>query len=157
MHQPGYIYQSPESIVKHWMNNKIRQMNFSWYCISFMIETKMAAILLEVILEYYYNRNAMLLHSRCRDIDKTGLLLRSVLEQCNSVSTWWRHQMETFFALLAICAWNSLVIGDFPAQRLVTRSFDVLFDLCPNERFRKQSRGWWFQTPWRPLGRHCND
>ena len=39
--------------------------------------------------------------------------------------TWWRHQMETFSALLAICAGNSPVHGEFPAQRPVTRSFDV--------------------------------
>ena len=41
----------------------------------------------------------------------------------------WRHQMETFSALLAICARNSPVTGEFPAQRPVTRSFDVFFDL----------------------------
>ena len=27
-------------------------------------------------------------------------------------NTWWHHQMETFFALLAICAGNSPVTGD---------------------------------------------
>ena len=37
--------------------------------------------------------------------------------------------METFSALLAICAKNSLVTDKFPAQRPVTRSFDVFFDL----------------------------
>ena len=37
--------------------------------------------------------------------------------------------METFSALLAICAGNSAVTGEFPAQRPVTRSFDVYFDL----------------------------
>ena len=31
--------------------------------------------------------------------------------------TWWRHQMETFSALLAICAGNSPVPGEFPAQK----------------------------------------
>ena len=46
--------------------------------------------------------------------------------------TWWRHQMETFSASLAICAGNSPVTGEFPAQRLVTRCFDVSFDLHPN-------------------------
>ena len=35
--------------------------------------------------------------------------------------------METFSALLAICAGNSPVPGEFPAQRPVTRSFDVFF------------------------------
>ena len=34
-------------------------------------------------------------------------------------------QMETFSASLAICAGNSPVTGEFPAQRPVTRSFDV--------------------------------
>ena len=39
--------------------------------------------------------------------------------------SWWRHQMETFSALLAICAENSPVPGEFPTQRPVTRSFDI--------------------------------
>ena len=38
---------------------------------------------------------------------------------------WWRHQMETFSALLATCAGNSPITTHFPAQRRVTRSFDV--------------------------------
>ena len=33
--------------------------------------------------------------------------------------------MKTFSALLAICAGNSPVTGEFPAQRPVTRSFDI--------------------------------
>ena len=37
--------------------------------------------------------------------------------------------METFSALLAICAGNSPVPGELPAQRPVMRSFDVPFDL----------------------------
>ena len=72
-------------------------------------------------------------------------------------NTWWRHQMETFSALLAICAGNSPVTGEFPTQRPVTRSFDVYFDLHPNERLSKQSRGWWFETLSSPLWRHRND
>ena len=35
--------------------------------------------------------------------------------------------METFSAFLAICAGNSPVPGEFPAQRPVTRSFDFFF------------------------------
>ena len=68
--------------------------------------------------------------------------------------TWWRHQMETFSALLAFCAGNSSVTGEFPAQRPVTRRFDVFFDLCLNKRLSKQSRRWWFETPSRTLWRH---
>ena len=69
---------------------------------------------------------------------------------------WWRHQMETFSLLLAICAGNSPVPCEFPAQRPVTRSFDVFFDLRLNKRLRNQSWGWWFETLSRPLWRHCN-
>ena len=61
--------------------------------------------------------------------------------------TWWRHQMETFSALLAICAGNSPVTGEFPTQRPVTRSFDIFFDLRLNKRLSKHSRGLWLETP----------
>ena len=71
-------------------------------------------------------------------------------------SSWWRHQMETFSALLAICVGNSPVTGEFPTQRPVTRRFDLFFDLGLNERLSKQSQGWWFETPPRPLWRHSN-
>ena len=63
--------------------------------------------------------------------------------------SWWRHQMETFSALLTIYAGNSPVP--------VTRSFDVFFDLRLNKRLCKQSRRWWFETPSSLLWRHCND
>ena len=43
-------------------------------------------------------------------------------------------------ALLALYAGNSPVPGEFPAQRLVTRSFDVFFDLHLNKWLNKQSR-----------------
>ena len=74
----------------------------------------------------------------------------------NEEVLWWRHQMETFSALLAICAGNSPVIGEFHAQRPETRSFDVFFDLRRNKRLYKQSWGWLLETLWRPLWRHCN-
>ena len=69
---------------------------------------------------------------------------------------WWRHQMETFSASLAICVGNSPVTGEFPKQGPVTRSFDVFFDLRLNKRLSKQSWGWWFETPPRLLWRHSN-
>ena len=75
----------------------------------------------------------------------------------NASSTWRRHQMETFSVLLALCAGNSPVTGDFPSQRPVTQSFDVFFDLRLNKRLNKHSRCWWFETPSRPLWHHCND
>ena len=73
-----------------------------------------------------------------------------------TLSTWWRHQTETFSALLSLCAGNSPVTGEFPIQRPVTRSFDVFFDLRLNKRLSNQSWGWWFETPSHPVWRHCN-
>ena len=64
--------------------------------------------------------------------------------------------METFSALLALCAMNSPVTCEFPSQRPVTRSFDVFFDLCLNKRLSKQLRRRWFETPSRSLWCHCN-
>ena len=64
--------------------------------------------------------------------------------------------LETFSVLLALCAGNSPVTGEFPSQRPVTRSFDVFFDLRPNEWLNKQSWGWWFETPSGSLWHHCN-
>ena len=66
------------------------------------------------------------------------------METCGS---WWRHQMETFSALLALCTGNSPVPGEFLSQRPVTRSLNVFFDLRLNKRLSKQSWGWWFETP----------
>ena len=46
--------------------------------------------------------------------------------------------METFSALLVICAGNSPVTGEFPVQRPVTRSIDVFFDLRLNKRLNAE-------------------
>ena len=71
--------------------------------------------------------------------------------------SWWRHQMETFSALLSICVGNLPVPGKFPAQSPVTRNFDVFFDQRLNKLLSKQSWGWWFEIESRPLWRHRNE
>ena len=71
-------------------------------------------------------------------VDKCGMQVRY---------PWWRHQMETLSALLTICVGNALVTGVFPAQRPVTRSLDVFFDLLLYKRLSKQWWGWWFEAP----------
>ena len=73
----------------------------------------------------------------------TFLLTEDVIQWFRLISryflnSWWRHQMETFSALPAISAGNSSVPGEFPAQRPVTRSYDVFFDLRLNKRLRRQ-------------------
>ena len=74
----------------------------------------------------------------------------------NIRSAWWCHQMETFSALLALCAGNSPVTGEFPSPRPVTRSFNVICDLHLDKCLSKQSRGWWFEIPSPSLLRHYN-
>ena len=71
--------------------------------------------------------------------------------------TWWRHRMETFSVLLALCAGNSPVPGEFPEHRPATRSFDVFFDRRLNKWLSKQWGGWWFETQSGSLWRHCNE
>ena len=46
--------------------------------------------------------------------------------------------METFSAVLAICAGNSPDIGKFPVQGPVMLSFGVFFDLRLNKRLSNQ-------------------
>ena len=64
--------------------------------------------------------------------------------------------MEALSALLAFCAGNSQVTGEFPSQRPVTRGFDVFFDLRLNKLLSKQSWGLWVETPSRALWRFRN-
>ena len=74
----------------------------------------------------------------------------------SSVTSWWRHQMKAFYALLDLCAGYSPVNGEFSAQRPVTRSFEDSFDLCLNQYLSKQWIHRWFETPSSSLRRHCN-
>ena len=55
-----------------------------------------------------------------------------------------------------LCAGNSPVTGEFPAQRPVTQSFDVFFDLCLNKWLSKQLWCWWFKMPSHSLWCNCN-
>ena len=70
---------------------------------------------------------------------------------------WWRHQMETFSALLAFCEWNPITGHRWiTLTKPVKRTFDVFFDVHLNNWLSKQSRRRWFETPLRSLWRHCN-
>ena len=41
--------------------------------------------------------------------------------------SWWRYEMKTFSALLALCEGNPPATGGFPSQRPVTRSGALMF------------------------------
>ena len=96
--------------------------------------------------------------SGARSAQSVILFIRAYLEIYNHIHlcAWWRHQMEAFSVLFAIYAGNSTVPGEFSAQRPVTQSFDVFFDLRLNKRLSKQSWSWWLETLSHPLWRHCN-
>ena len=70
--------------------------------------------------------------------------------------SWWLHQMKTFSMLLALCAGNALITGEFPSQWPVTRSFDVFFDLCLNKQLSKRWICQWFEMQSCSLWHHCN-
>ena len=70
---------------------------------------------------------------------------------------WWRHQMETFSELMALCAGihRSAVNSPHKGQWCGVLVFSFIYAL--SKRLRKRSWDWWFETPSRPLWRHCND
>ena len=103
-----------------------------------------------------YNRDT----SNYLYVTSCGIPISITADDVSSCSrrSWWRHQMQTFSALLALCAGNSPVTVESPHKgHAVTRSFNVSFDLRLNKRFGKQSWGWWFETPSHPLWRYRNE
>ena len=79
---------------------------------------------------------------------------RNCWDKHRRLQTWWRHQMETFSMLLALCEGNPPVTGAFPSQRPVAWSFHVFFDLRLNKRLSKQTIRRSFETPSCPLWCH---
>ena len=80
----------------------------------------------------------------CRTVSKRRTdVLRSMMTSWNG----------NIFRVTGLLCGDPPVTGEFLAQRAVTRSFGVFFDLF----LHKQSRGWWFETPTHSLWRHCND
>ena len=110
--------------------------------------------------EYVVKPGTLLLNIRYLVWHKEGPLFKKrwcMYARTNGITvSWWRRPMATFSALLAICAGNSPVTGEFPAQRPLTQSFVVFFELRLNKRLSTQSWRWWFETPSRPLWRHCH-
>ena len=63
---------------------------------------------------------------------------------------------ENIFRVTGLCEGNPPFTSGFPSQRPVTWSFGVFFDVRLNKRLSKQSRCWWFETPWRSFWHHGN-
>ena len=66
-----------------------------------------------------------------------------------SCTSWWRHQGETFSALLDLYEGNPPVTGGFPSQRPVTRGFDVFLFIIA------WTNGWANNRDACNLRRHC--
>ena len=87
--------------------------------------------------------------------DLQSLWWPALLHQSASLSFMMTSSNGDISVLPALCAGNSLVTGEFPSQRPVTRNFDVFFDLRMKKRLSKQSRRRWFETPSFSLWCHC--
>ena len=90
------------------------------------------------------------------------ILMQMSLKSVHLITDWSICYMMTssngnIFRVTGHLCGNSPVPGEFPAQRPVTRSFDVFFDQRLNKRLSKQSYGWWFETLSCPLWRHSNE
>ena len=53
--------------------------------------------------------------------------------------SWWRHEMEIFSAILALCEGNPPVTGGFPSERASNAGFGVFCDVSLHKRLHKQS------------------
>ena len=69
--------------------------------------------------------------------------------------SWWRHQMETFSALLVIRA-GLTGLRWIPHTKASDAELWCFLWSVSKKRLRKQSRGWWIQTQLSPLWRNRN-
>ena len=73
-------------------------------------------------------------------------------------NTWWRHQMETFSALLELCMVNPSDTGGFShPNKANDAEVSCFYDVQLNKRMSKQLGCWWFETPWRSSWGHCSE
>ena len=77
-------------------------------------------------------------------------LLGSNLQQISIASgPLWRHQTETFFALLSLCVGNQPGTGGFPSQRDSDADLWCFFVVSLNKLLNKHSIARQCETPWR--------
>ena len=110
------------SLIYTWTNNWV---NNETAVIWDVIGVIMMSLYIMSTLKMWSSISALIMYSKC-------------LKKPDFSKVLWCHQMETFSALLALCAGNSLVTSEFPSQRPVTQSFDAFFDPRLNKRLSKQ-------------------
>ena len=103
------------------------------------------------------NRDAGdLRHHRAHSDGTVMILMLTAAQEVYSVqienwllnNPWWRHQMETFSALLAGHRW-------IPCTKASDAELWWFLQRL-NKQLSKKWWGWWFETPSRSLWRHCN-
>ena len=129
--------------------SKFEQHWFRWWLVTCSVQTNSYSAGL-LIVDWTHANSSLKLQWRPFCL---GLSVQGPAKATHSSR---RHQMETFSALLLLCADNSPVTLEFPSLRPVTQSFDVFFDLCLNKRLSKQSRRGWFETPLYSSWRYCD-
>ena len=70
--------------------------------------------------------------------------------------SWWRHQMENIFCITGHLCWEFPGPWWIPGTKASDSELWYFIDLRRNKLLSKQSWGWWFETPSRPLWRHRN-
>ena len=63
--------------------------------------------------------------------------------------TWWRNNVETISALLALCDGNLPLTVDSPHEGPVIRSYYIVINFILSKLLTEQSSGWWFEAQWR--------
>ena len=154
----GFSLQSPDSVFIYWKCQVFlfthmygqRSCVKMWFsCNIFQVWTMNSFLYVSAICYQRISYSVLIhffSHRFIWSIDKRKCVSINISTQCFVMvcfafsrlraTTWWPHQMETFSALLALCAGNSRVTGEFPTRRPVTHSFDVFFDL--NQHLDKQ-------------------
>ena len=144
---------------------------FAWYICPFLLHlfyqhwviVRLSQSKYSMILKYMGNLIATWTQQRQQDANKILGIYFLVQEHSHSkTGVKWTPYMVTssngnIFRVTGPLCGEFTGPGEFPAQRPVTRSFDVVFDLRLNTQLSKQPWGWWFETPSWSLWRHFND
>ena len=137
-------------------------MQFAPWCVLLLFGTRQLYVYPSVLL-HWYKGHYSIPHSwllgpdeqespesiRNNDMASTK---QTIIKQQYAFMLWNISYMMTswngnIFSVTGHLCGNSPAPGEFPAQRPVTRGFDVFFDLRVNKWLSKQSWGWWFDTP----------
>ena len=141
-------------ILIHWIYSHFRETFFA-HCIlpGRDNSTKCKSRAISNIFKWWYTDIVVDPHPCHEAFQQNSFLVTFVFETVIMM----KSSNGNIFRITGPLCGNSPVTGEFPAQRPATRSFDVFFDLRLNKRSSKQSRGWWFETPLRPLWCCCID